>query len=68
VLRDDVDLALAVPPFEYNARSGRFLKKHFTMDFFFGFANDSSSDRILALFRRVKGFPHLEKGILRLTL
>jgi len=68
ILRDDVNLDQEVPPFEYNIRSKKFVKKHFGFDFFFGFENDPSAESMLALFCRVKGVPGAEKGILRVAL
>ena len=69
ILREDVDLGGEVPPFEYNARSGKYVKKKFGFDFFFGFEGDPSADRVLSLFRRVKDSPaDTEKGLLRVIL
>jgi hypothetical protein len=68
VLRNDVVLDQAMPPFEYNVRSGRFIRRTFGFDFFFGFEEDDSSEAMLRLFRRVKGDPGAEKGILRVLL
>ena len=68
ILREDVELDATVPPFEYNARSRGYVKKKFGFDFYFGFENDASSERMLATFRRVKGVPGAEKGLLRLDL
>lgn len=68
ILKDDVRLDQEVPPFEYNVRTKKFIKRHFGFDFFFGFENDPSAQSILALFCRVKGVPEAEKGILRVAL
>ncbi len=68
VLQDTASLDRLVPPFEYNARSGKFVKRKFGFDFFFGFEGDDSSAAALRLFRRVKGHPDAEKGILRVSL
>lgn len=68
VLRDDVDLNAPVPPFRYNARSKRYVRKHFHFDFFFGYDGDPTSTEYLALFRDVKYQPGLVKGYLKVAL
>jgi hypothetical protein len=68
ILREDIDLGQELPPFQYNVRSGKFVRQRFGFDFFFGFAGDPSAERLLSLFRRVKGYPGLEKGVLRVIL
>ena len=37
VLRDDLDLNVQVPPFEYNARSKKYVRKAYGSDFYLGF-------------------------------
>jgi hypothetical protein len=68
VLRDDIDLAKPVPPFQYNARSKRYVRKNYGFDFFVGFENDQSSEQMLALFRDVKNRPGSVKGYLKVVL
>lgn len=68
VLRDDVDLTREVPPFQYNVRSKGYVRKHFRLDFYFGFASDDSSRSMIALFRGVRGAPGKDKGILKVAL
>lgn len=68
VLRDDVDLSASVPPFRYNARSKRYVRKHFNFDFFFGYEGDPTATEYLALFRDVKYRPGLVKGYLKVVL
>ena len=68
VLRDDLDLAHSVPPFEYNARSRRYVRKRYPFDLFVGFEGDSSSQEIIAFFRGVKYRPGVAKGVLKVAL
>lgn len=68
ILPGDIALDQPVPPFEYNARSARYVRKKFEFDFFFGFEGDASAEKMLNHFRRVKGVPGAEKGILRVAL
>lgn len=68
VLRDDIDLTEPVPPFRYNARSKRYVRRHYHFDFFFGFDGDPTSTEYLALFRDVKHRPGLVKGFLKVVL
>lgn len=68
VLRDDVDLTATVPPFRYNARSRRYVRKYYHFDFFFGFDGDPTSSEYLALFRDVKYRPGHVKGYLKVPL
>ncbi len=68
VLRDDVDLARPVPPFQYNPRSKRYVRKNYSFDFFAGFEDDASSEQMLALFRDVKYLPGEVKGYLKVVL
>lgn len=68
VLRPDVDLTREVPPFQYNVRSKGYVRKHFGLDFFFGFEGDESSVRMIAFFRGVRGESAKDKGMLRVNL
>ena len=68
VLRDTVDLTETVPPFRYNARSKRFLRKKYNFDIFVGFESDESSTEILEFFRGVKYRPGVSKGLLKVVL
>lgn len=68
VLRDDLDLAGTVPPFEYNARSRRYVRKYYEFDLFVGFEDDDSSREMIALFRGVKNHPRAVKGVLKVAL
>lgn len=68
VLRDDIDLGQPVPPFQYNARSKRYVRKQYSFDFFVGFEGDESSEEMLALFRDVKYRPGEVKGYLKVVL
>lgn len=68
VLRDDIDLGQPVPPFQYNARSKRYVRKQYHFDFFVGFEADDSSTELLALFRDVKYRPGEVKGFLKVVL
>lgn len=68
VLRDDIDLGGPVPPFRYNARSKRYVRKHFEFDFAFGFDGDATSTEYLALYRKVKDHPEAVKGFLKVVL
>jgi hypothetical protein len=68
VLKDDIDLGQTVPPFQYNPRSKRYLRKNFDFDFAFGFDGDETSTQYLALYRSVKGSPGLSKGYLKVVL
>lgn len=68
VLRDDVNLDGPLPPIQYNARSRKFVRKHYEFDVFFGFEGDESTEMALQLFRQVKHRPGAEKGVLRVRL
>lgn len=68
VLRDDLDLTLTVPPFEYNARSKRYVRKEYALDFYVGFDGDDTSERMLRVFSEVKHAPGFFKGILKIVL
>jgi hypothetical protein len=68
VLKDEFQGSPELPPFQYNARSRRYIKTNYKLDFYFGFENDPSADRILDLFRSVKYRPGLTKGILVVRL
>lgn len=67
VLNDEIDLNETVPPFKYNVRSKKYLKKHYPFDFYFGFEDDISTLKMINLFFRVKDSP-LEKGFLKIFL
>jgi hypothetical protein len=68
ILKDTVDLREPVPPFRYNARSKRYLRKKYNFDIFVGFESDDSSSEILELFRGVKYRPGASKGLLKVVL
>ena len=68
VLRDDVDLGEQVPPFRYNARSKRYIRKRFDFDFAFGWEGDPTATEYLLLYRKVKGHPGHVKGVLKVML
>jgi hypothetical protein len=68
VLRDDVDLTRPVPPFQYNARSRKYIRKYYDFDFFVGFEDDDSSREMMKLFRDVKYRPGEVKGYLKVVL
>jgi hypothetical protein len=68
VLRDTVDLSEPVPPFRYNARSRRYVRKKYNFDIFVGFESDDSASEILAFFRGVKYRPGVSKGLLKVVL
>jgi hypothetical protein len=67
-LNEDVDLGETVPPFKYNVRSKRYVRKYFEFDIFFGYEGDESYTQILDLFLDVKYQPGRRKGILRVEL
>ena len=66
VLPDDFDLKASVPPFEYNARSKKFVKKNYGFDLFPAFEHDLGP--IVDLFSKVKERPDIRKGLLRVEL
>lgn len=68
VLRDDLDLSRQVPPFEYNARSKKYVRKEYGLDFYVGFEGDETAERMLGVFRQVKYVPGTSKGILKIVL
>jgi len=68
VLKDDVQLDAPVPPFQYNARSKKYVKRNYGLDFFFGFEHEESAQQIVALFQDVKYQPGAVKGILKVVL
>jgi len=68
VLKDDFPQAGVLPPYQYNAKSRRFVRHHYGLDFFFGFDGDPSFTEIMALFAEVKHEPGLTKGILLVRL
>jgi len=68
VLKDDVRLTDPVPPFQYNVRSKKYIKRHFEFDFFVGFDNDHTSTKVIELFREVKYRPDEVKGFLKIVL
>lgn len=67
VLNEDVNLEEIVPPFKYNLRSKKYLKKHYPFDFYFGYEEDDSSLKMINLFYKVKDSP-LKKGFLKIVL
>ena len=68
VLKDDLDMTRPMPPFEYNARSRKYVKREFGLDFYVGFEHDPSSTKIIDVFRQVKHQPELVKGVLKIVL
>lgn len=70
VLRASLNLtAPLLPPFEYNARSRRYVKREYGLDFYPVFEDDEDSmRRMLGVFARVRDRPDALKGILRLAL
>lgn len=68
VLRDSVDLNEPVPPFRYNARSKRYVRKKYNFDIFVGFESDESAAEILEFLRGVKYRPGVSKGLLKVVL
>lgn len=68
VLRDDLDLARPVPPYEYNARSKKYVRREFGLDLFPVFENDASFDQMIGIFRQVKHRPGVVKGILKVAI
>lgn len=68
VLKDDFDPGVPLPPFKYNARSRRYIRQHFGLDFHFGFEGHPSATEILELFRGVKYRPGTSKGLLVVRL
>lgn len=68
VLRDDLDLERPVPPYEYNARSGKYVRRQFGLDLFPVFESDASYDQMLGVFRKVKHQPGVEKGVLKVAV
>jgi hypothetical protein len=68
VLKDDFPHLGVLPPYQYNAKSRKFVRRHYRLDFFYGFEGDPSFTEIMALFSKVKDEPTLEKGILLVRL
>lgn len=68
VLRDDLDFEHPVPPFEYNARSKRYVRREFGLDLFPVFENHETYARMLGLFQQVKYQPGSEKGVLKVAI
>ena len=69
VLKDGVDLAREVPPFQYNARSKRYVQRHYRLDFRFGFDGDSTAEDYIEYWSRVRGLPGTgHKGMVRIDL
>lgn len=68
LLRSDVAPGADLPPFQYNARSRRYVRKSYDLDFLVGFPDHASSTAAIEFFTRVKGRPGLEKGVLRVRL
>lgn len=68
VLPDDLDLGRTVPPFEYNARSKKYVRREFGLDLFPVFESDPTYERMLGVFRQVKYQPGVEKGLLKVAV
>ncbi len=69
VLNDGLQLNRDVPPFEYNARSGKFVKRNYGFDLYTVFEGDQSETSMLSYFAMViRGIPGRAKGYLKLVL
>lgn len=68
ILKDDIDLSQPFPPFIKNSFNNTYIKKHYKLDFKFGFENHPSTDEIISLYSKVKGHPDKEKGLLKIIL
>lgn len=66
ILKDDVDLTKTFPPFIKNTFNGKYIRKHYHLDFYFGFEGDKSSTEIISLFKKIKEQPGKEKGYLKI--
>ena len=68
VLKDDVYLKMEVPPFQYNVRSRKYVKRNYKLDFYVGFEQDDSYASMVTLFQQVKHQPGHRKGVLKVAL
>ena len=68
ILKDDLDLNHQVPPFQYNPRSGKYVRNHYPFDFFFGFEGQASVSKMIDTFHKIKGITNRTKGFLRIAL
>jgi len=68
ILKEDADLERSVPPYQYNARSLKYINNHYHLDFHFGYENDPSSTNIIATFHKIKENTTRRKGFLRILL
>lgn len=68
VLRDDVDFGEPVPPFVYNSRSKRYVKREYGLDFYPAFEGDETYSRMLEVFVQVRNMPAEQKGVLKVVL
>lgn len=68
VLRDDIDLGQPVPPFVYNSRSKRYVKREYGLDFYPAFEGDETFNRMLEVFAQVRNMPTELKGVLKVAL
>jgi hypothetical protein len=68
VLPVDLDLTRPVPPYEYNARSKKYVRREYGLDLFPVFENDPTYERMLGVFRQVKYQPGVEKGVLKVAV
>lgn len=66
ILRQDVDLTGDLPPYRSNPITHQYVKKHYSIDFFWAF--EGQPETMIDIFRRVKGKPGATKGYLRLKV
>jgi predicted nucleotidyltransferase len=68
VLRADHDERAELRPFEYNALSKRRVRRRFRFDVLIARQGSDQQEKYLDLFQRVKGVPHLRKGVVEVRL
>lgn len=68
IFRADIDLGETVPPFKYNPRSKRYVRRNFPFDCFFGFPGDDSSTKMINVFSKCRNHPGRTKGMIRVAL
>jgi hypothetical protein len=68
VLNDDVRLDREIPPFQYNARSGKFVKRNYGFDLYPAFEGDKTESSMINFFAMVRGVPGRSKGFLKLII
>jgi len=67
VLQDDISLAGTLPPFQYNARSRKYVRRNYRFDLFPVLEGDGV-DEMISFFRQVKHHPGEVKGMLKVVL